>query len=103
MLIGKPMMQFFASPVFQADTLEKQGKLSMLLALPAVRQSLFLGTGLIAGYNLIAAVINFFLNLNIVIAKFGETLFNQQVAQVNGITRIAFTIASLMAFGIALH
>ena len=101
MLIGKPMMQFFASQVFQADTVEKQGKLGTLLALPGVRQSLFLSTGLVAGYNVIAAVVNFFLNLNIVTAKFGETLFNQQVAQVNGITRIAFTIASLMAFGIA--
>ena len=101
MLLGKPMMQFFASQVFQADTPQKQGKLSTLLTRPSVRQSLFLGTALIAGYNLIAAVVNFFLNLNIVTAKFGETLFNQQVAQVNAITRVAFTIASLVAFGLA--
>jgi hypothetical protein len=101
MLIGKPMMQFFASQVFQADTAEKEGKLKALLGLPNVRQSLFISTGIVAAYNVIVAIVNFLLNLNIVTAKFGESVFNQQVAQVNGITRIAFTIASLVAFGLA--
>ena len=101
MLIGKPMMQFFATQVFQADTPDKHSKLTTLLALPNVRKTLFLSTAIVAVYNVIAAVVNFLLNLNIVIAKFGEAAFNTQVAQVNAITRVAFTIASLVAFGIA--
>lgn len=101
MLIGKPMMQFFAAQVFQADTPDKHSKLTTLLALPNVRKTLFLSTAIVAVYNVIAAVVNFLLNLNIVIAKFGEAAFNTQVAQVNAITRVAFTIASLVAFGIA--
>ena len=34
------------------------------------------------------------------VAPFGGEDFNQQVAQVNAITRIAFTLANLAAFGL---
>jgi hypothetical protein len=45
-------------------------------------------------------VVNYFLNLGIVVAPFGDGLFNKQVAQVNAITRIAFTISNFAAFGV---
>jgi hypothetical protein len=101
MIIGKPMLKFFATQIFQADTTPKETAVQKLLTHNTVRQSLFVGTGIVAVYNLIAASANFLLNLNMVTAKFGESAFNQQIAQVNAITRIAFTIASLATFALA--
>ena len=100
-LIGKPMMQFFAAQLFQPDTPAKVSSLQALFAKPGVRRNLVLSTAILALYNGIAGVVNFVLNLNIVKASFGDALFNQQVAEVNGITRIIFTIASFAAFGLA--
>lgn len=97
-LIGKPMMQYFAAQVFQPDTPAKDQSLRSLLTRPDVRRGLILGTAILALYNGAAGVVNFLLNLNIVTAPFGDALFNQQVAEVNGITRIIFTIASFAAF-----
>ncbi|MCS6849090.1 MAG: hypothetical protein RMN52_15400, partial [Anaerolineae bacterium] len=46
---------------------------------------------------------NFLLNLNIVTAPFGTETFNSQVAEVNAITRIAFTLASFVVFAVAFY
>lgn len=51
--------------------------------------------------NLLTGIINFFLNLQIVVAEFGTSAFNQQVAQVNAITRIALAIPEFAGFWIA--
>ncbi|MEM9818236.1 MAG: hypothetical protein AAF827_17750 [Cyanobacteria bacterium P01_D01_bin.6] len=51
--------------------------------------------------TLLTGVANFFLNLQIVVADFGTVAFNQQVAQVNAITRIALTIPEFISIGIA--
>ncbi len=98
MLIRKPMMQFFAANIFQPDTPEKHKALATLFADVNVRKSLFVGTGIVAAYNVLAGVVNFLLNLNMVKAVFGSADFNAQVAQVNFITRIIFTVGSLAAF-----
>ncbi len=97
-VIGKPMLQFFAANIFQPDTPQKKTALNTLFADGNVRGKLMLGTGIIAAYNVIAGVINFVLNLNIVKATFGSAAFNAQVAEVNFITRIIFTIGSMAAF-----
>lgn len=97
-LIGKPMMQFFAAQIFQPDTPQKNTALNTLFADGTVRKQLVLGTGIIALYNVVAGVVNFVLNLNIVKATFGSAAFNAQVAEVNFITRIVFTIGSMAAF-----
>ncbi len=97
-LIGKPMLQFFAANIFQPDTPQKQRALNTLFADGNVRKNLVIGTAVIALYNVIAGVVNFILNLNIVKAAFGSAEFNAQVAEVNFITRIIFTIGSMAAF-----
>lgn len=97
-LIGKPMMQFFAANIFQPDTPEKHAALNTLFADSTVRGKLVLGTAIIALYNVIAGAVNFLLNLNIVKAAFGSAEFNAQVAEVNFITRIIFTVGSMAAF-----
>ena len=101
-LIGKPMLQYFAANIFQPNTEPKQRALNTLFAKSTVRHSLFTGTAIIGGYNILAGIVNFILNLNIVVAPFGGSDFNAQVAQVNFITRIIFTIGSLIAFGLAI-
>jgi hypothetical protein len=52
-------------------------------------------------WNALEGALNFFLNLSIVVAPFGQEAFNQQVAQVNAITRIALLLPNFVAFGVA--
>ena len=100
-LIAKPMMRFFAAQLFNPDTPEKHRSLDLLFKQPAVHRGLVISTAFIAGVNAIMALVNFALNVNTVTAPFGAELFNQQVAQVNAITRIAFTLGSFVGFGFA--
>ena len=100
LLIGKPIVKYFLMQGLNPDTPARADKLSRLMALPQLRRSLILATLFIAVETVLAGAVNFALNLNMVTAPFGGELFNQQVAQVNAITRIAFPIASLVAFGL---
>lgn len=100
LLLGKPILQFFMAQIWQPDTDAKSQALNRLFQSPNVARALRTGTVIVIAYSLIAAIINFFLNLNMVVAPFGGEGFNQQVAQVNAITRIAFTLANLAAFGL---
>ncbi|MEL7225258.1 MAG: hypothetical protein AAGL17_10415, partial [Cyanobacteria bacterium J06576_12] len=51
--------------------------------------------------NLGIGTANFLLNLQIVVADFGTVAFNQQVAQVNTMTQITFTLLEFVAVGMA--
>lgn len=102
-VIGKPMMQFFASQVFQPDTPTKDSALKTLFAQPVVRSGMNVATGLIGLQNVLSGGVNLVLNLNIVKAAFGTEQFNGEVATVNGITRIIFTLASFAFFALAFY
>jgi hypothetical protein len=99
--IGRPMMQYFAAQVFQPDTPAREQSLKALFARPEVKSGLVGATVLLGVENAILAAINFALNLNIVTAPFGTEAFNAQVAQVNAITRVLFTVASFGVFALA--
>jgi hypothetical protein len=99
--IGKPMMKFFAAQVFQPDTLAKEVALKNLFARPGVKRSLVTSTAIIGLENAALGVVNFVLNLNMVTAAFGTEAFNSQVAQVNAITRILFTVVAFGVFALA--
>ena len=71
---------------------EQEKSLKALLAEPKVYRSLVNGTKIVLLVNLATGVANFILNFRIVVADFGTTAFNQQVAQVNAITRIVLAI-----------
>jgi hypothetical protein len=101
--IGKPMMQYFAAQVFQPDTLAKEFALKALFAKPGVKRGLVLATAIIGVENAVLAVINFTLNINIVTAAFGTEQFNMQVAEVNAITRILFTVVAFAVFALAFY
>lgn len=104
--IGKPFMRFFAEQVFNQmltpDTPEKHAKVNRLLTQPGVTRSYALGSIVIGVQNILAGVVNFLLNINIVTAAFNTEDFNSQIAQVNAITRIIFMVAGMGAMAIAL-
>ncbi len=99
--LGKPMMRFFIAQVFQPDTPRKYAAMDRLLRTPNIWRVVQLTTVLIGVQNLAFAAANFGLNLSIVTAPFGSDAFNSQVAQVNGITRVAFTVISFVVFALA--
>lgn len=101
--IGRPMMQFFAAQVFQPDTPAKAQSLKTLFANPEVKRGLVLSTAIVGLENAILGVINFALNINIVTAAFGSEQFNSQVAEVNAITRVLFTVVAFIVFGVAFY
>jgi hypothetical protein len=101
-VIGRPFMRYLGDQLFEnllsPDTDEKKAKVARLLAHPRVQRSFVTGTVVMGVQALITAIINFFLNLNIVTAKFDTELFNSQVGSVNLITRLLFTVTG-MAIG----
>jgi hypothetical protein len=102
-LIGRPVLRFFAAQALNPDTAEREAALGELLDLPDVRRALVSGTLVIVLANLLMAAVNFYLNLTIVTAPFGGEEFNTQVARVNGITRILLPIPSIAAFAAGIY
>ncbi|MEO1094066.1 MAG: VC0807 family protein [Cyanobacteria bacterium J06638_28] len=100
-LIRKPMIQYFVVQGMNPNSLKQERSLKDLLEEPRVYGSLVKGTRIVLLTNLMTGVANFCLNLQIVVSDFGTTAFNQQVAQVNAITRIALTIPEFIGIGIA--
>jgi hypothetical protein len=105
-VIGKPFMRFFGEQVFtqllNPDTPEKEGKVARLLAQPGVHRSYLLGSLVIGAQNIVLGVINFYLNLNNVTAAFDTEAFNQQIAWVNGVTRVLFTVVGMASMALAI-
>ncbi len=101
-LIGKPILQFFFRQVVSPTTPAQEDALKQLITEPSIKRAFVLGTLIIVIQNIITSAVNFYLNLQIVLAKFGSDEFNQQVAQVNTITRIAFPIMAIIAFALGL-
>jgi hypothetical protein len=99
--LGRPMMELFWRQSLAPDTAAREEALNAITAERGLRTALAWGTAAILVANIGTAVANFVLNLNIVTDPFGTDVFNQQVARVNAITRIALTIPELIAFGVA--
>jgi hypothetical protein len=100
--IARPILRLFFVQIVNPDTPARQAALADLLNDRAVFRALMLGTLIVALENVLAGAVNIYLNLTTVVAAFGTEAFNQQVAQVNVITRVFFPIPSLIAFGLAI-
>ena len=100
-LMGRPLMRYFLIQGMNPDSPQQERSLKALLAEPKVHRALVKGTKIILLINVLAVIANFVLNLQIVVADFGTTAFNQQVGQVNAITRVAFTVGEFIGIGIA--
>lgn len=104
--IGRPFMRYFGEQMFNQmlspETPEQHASVNRLLTQPGVVRSFTIGSIIMGAQNLIAGGANFMLNLNMVTAPFDTEAFNSQVAQVNAITRIGFTVAGLGAMAAAI-
>ena len=100
-IIHKPIMYYFLMQGLDPSSPRQEKSLKNLLQESRVYRALVNGTIIVLIVNLWTGIANFSLNLRIVVADFGTTLFNQQVAQVNAITRIALAIPEFIGVGIA--
>lgn len=101
-IIGRPFLRPMFAQTVGAMTSEQRHLLDPLLNEPPVARALRRGTLAVAALTTVLAAVNIALNIQIVTAAFGTETFNQQVAQVNAITRLAFPLAIMGAFGIAI-
>jgi hypothetical protein len=101
-VVGRPILKYFFIQALNADTPAKAQSLTDLFREPSVDKSFGAATWIVVIETAIAAVINFYLNLQMVLAAFGTEAFNQQVAQVNAITRVVLSVPSMLAFMIAM-
>lgn len=101
-LIGKPMIRYFFAQVVKPDSPERHAELDDLLSEADVHRALVLATLIIVGLNLVLGAVNLWLNLTTVVAAFGTEAFNQQVAHVNGITRVLFPLPTIIGFSVAI-
>jgi hypothetical protein len=99
--IGKPFLGPLFAQAVGATTPEQRHALDPVLCEPPVKRALSRGTLAVVAATLLAAAANIWLNIQIVTAAFGTEAFNQQVAQVNAITRLAFPIVTVGALGLA--
>lgn len=102
LLLGRPLIRYFVVQALNPDTPERAAALDALLDERRARRAFAAGTLVVVAVYAVLAVVNFYLNLNTVVAPFGSEVFNQQVAQVNAITRIAFPLPSIIAIGAAI-
>ena len=100
-LAGWPIMRAFLAQTLSPDTPDRARALDALLAEPPIARALVTSTLLVGAWNIVSGAMNFLLNLRIVTAPFGTELFNQQVAQVNAITRIALLLPDFAAVAAA--
>lgn len=100
-MLGKPIMYYFLMQGMSPESAEQERSLKALLAEPKVYGALVKSTKILLLISLVTGVTNFLLNLQIVVADFGTVPFNQQVAQVNAMTQITFSILESLGVAIA--
>ena len=98
--LGKPVFRFFFAQAVNPNTPEREHALDELLREPPVDRAIRLTTWLVVLANIVATVINFYLNLRIVTSAFGTIEFNQQVGYVNALTRVLLPIPNVLVFGL---
>lgn len=98
LIVRRPMLELFWHQGVQPDTPEREMAFTALATETSVRRSLAVGTLLMLVAMLLSSVVNVILNLAIVTAPFGTALFNQQVAEVNAITRITLSVLELLGY-----
>ncbi|MEL6882413.1 MAG: VC0807 family protein [Cyanobacteria bacterium J06607_10] len=99
-VMGKPVVKYFLIQGMGPESPQQESSLKALLAEPKVYRALINGTKIILLVNLATGAANFILNFQIVVADFGTTAFNQQVAQVNAITRTALAVPEYIGIGV---
>jgi hypothetical protein len=96
-LLARPVTWHIALQGLSPDTPERTAMMERLLALPKVIAALRKGALVIGASNLLCGVANYVINLRMVTAPFDTPAFNDQVANVNAITRIALVLPDMLA------
>ena len=101
-IAGRPIMYYFFAQALHPGSARRETLLKELFEESKVSRAVLNGTMLMLVVNVLAGITNVLLNLRIVVADFGTTLFNQQVALVNAVTRIALGIPGFLGLALAI-
>jgi hypothetical protein len=96
-LIGRPVTRSIALQGLDPDTPEREQRMQRLLDEPSVLRAMKQAALLIGVTNLVAGAANYAINFRMVTAPFNTPLFNDQVANVNAITRIVLVLPDMLA------
>jgi hypothetical protein len=95
--IGTPVTRSIALQGLGPDTPEREAQMQRLLDEPSVTRAMK-QSGLIIGFtNLAAGIVNYVINYRMVLAPFNTAAFNDQVANVNAITRVVLVLPDMIA------
>lgn len=92
-----PVTRAIALQGLDPDTPERKSAMNRLLEAPTVVRALKQSALIIGASNLGAGIVNYFINLKMVLAPFGTALFNDQVANVNAITRVVLVLPDMIS------
>ncbi len=95
--MARPVTRAIAFQGLGPDTPERESALERLLDEPTVLATLRRAALIIGLTNLGAGAINYVINLRMVVAPFNTPAFNDQVANVNAITRIVLVVPDMLA------
>jgi hypothetical protein len=96
-LLGKPVTRSIALQGLDPDTPEREQQMHRLLDEPSVLRAMKQAALLIGVTNLAAGAANYVINFRMVTAPFNTPTFNDQVANVNAITRIVLVLPDMLA------
>ncbi len=91
-----PLFKVFLDAASIGETPENKSATQQAMRDPVVHKGLVAGTVVFALVDLVGGVINSMVNYKYVVAKFGSTAFNTQVAEVNAIMRIPGLVISMV-------
>lgn len=95
--IGTPVTRSIAWQGLGPDTPEREAQMDRLFNEPTVLAAMKRAALIIGFTNLGAGAVNYALNLRIVTAPFNTPAFNDQVANVNAITRVVLVLPDMIA------
>lgn len=94
---ARPVTRAIALQGLDPDTPDREAQMHRLLDEPTVGQAMRRAALFIGFTNLAAGVVNFVINYRMVLAPFNTPAFNDQVANVNAITRIVLVLPDMLA------
>jgi len=95
--IGTPVTRSIALQGLDPDTPERERQMHRLLDEPVVHRAMRQAALLIGVTNLLAGAVNYVINLRMVTAPFNTPAFNDQVANVNAVTRLVLVLPDMLA------
>lgn len=95
--VGTPVTRSIALQGLDPDTPEREQQMQRLLDESSVQRAMKQAALLIGVTNLAAGAVNYAINLRMVTAPFNTPAFNDQVANVNAITRIVLVLPDMLA------